>query len=140
MERLMTQRKLFALLVSDGDNSFESLKGLLKFRGVEVRISRTCAEAARLMDQTRPHLIFTATQHADGTWRDIITLAEKAALATNVIVVGKAKDVTLYIATMDYGAFDFILPPFESEPVGHVVRVAAEDVRRRREAALRAVA
>ncbi len=130
----MAQRKLFALLVSDGDESFESLREVLKSSGTEVWNARTCAEAARLLDQTHPHLIFTATQHGDGTWRDIITLAEKASVATNVIVVGESKDIRLYIAAMEPGAFDFILPPFESEPVGHVIRVAAEDVRRRREA------
>lgn len=34
---------------------------------------------------------------------------------------------------MDYGAFDFTLTPFEPEPVDYVVRVAAENVRRRLE-------
>lgn len=133
-ERLMAPKKLFALLVSDGEQSFENLRALLKRRGIEAWSCQTCAEAARLLEQTHPELIFTTTQHADGTWRDVVMLAEKAAVATSVIVVGKTKNVRLYIDTMDYGAFDFILPPFESEAIGHVVRVATEDVRRRREA------
>jgi DNA-binding NtrC family response regulator len=137
----MVQRKLFVLLVSDGDESFESLRALLKSQGIEVWSSRTLAEAARLVDETHPELVFTATQHADGTWRDVIIMAEKATEATNVIVVGKYNDIGLYLATMDYGAFDFILPPFEPEPIRHVVRVAAEAVRRRREVeALKALA
>jgi DNA-binding NtrC family response regulator len=134
MERLMAQENLFALLVSDGEESFESLRTLLMSRGIEVRSSRTRTEAACLLEKTRPEIIFTATQPGDGTWRDIVILAEKAAAATNVIVVGKSKDMRLYFAAMDYGAFDFILPPFESEPVGHIVRAAAESVRRQREA------
>lgn len=137
----MVQRKLFALLVSDGDESFDSLKILLKSQGIEVWHSRTCAEAVRLVDQTHPDLIFTATQHADGTWRDVVIQAEKASMAANVIVVGKSNDFRLYYAAIDYGAFDLILPPFEPEPVGQVVRVAGENVRRRREAqTLRAAA
>lgn len=130
----VAQRKLFALLVSDGNQSLESLGVLLKALGIEVRISRTCAEAARLLEQTRPELIFTTIEHADGTWRDVITLAGKAVAATNVIVVAKSHDVRLYIAAMDCGAFDYMLPPFESESVAHIVRVAAENVRRRRKA------
>lgn len=129
----MTEKKLFTLLVSDEDNSIESLAAVLTSRGVGVWNSRTCAEAARLVDQTHPELIFTTTLHDDGTWRNIVMLAENAPVPTNVIVVGKSDDYRLYIAAMDYGAFDFIVPPFESEPIGHVVRVAAENVRRRRE-------
>jgi DNA-binding NtrC family response regulator len=137
----MAQRNLYALLVSDGDKSFESLRALLKSQGIEVWSCRTCAEAARLVNETHPELVFTATQHADGTWRDIIIMAENATEVTNVIVVGKFNDPRLYLATMDYGAFDFILPPFEPEPIDHVVRVAADAARRRREAqALKAIA
>jgi len=137
----MGTRKLFALLVTDGGKSFENLRALLKSQGVEIWTARTGEEAARLLEQTHPELIFTAVRYADGTWRDMVTLAEEAAVATNVIVVGTLKDVHLYIEAMDSGAFDFILPPFESEPLGHVVRVAAESVRRRREVqALRAAA
>ena len=140
-DRPMFHKKVFALLVSDGDESFESLRTLLKAQGIEVWISRTCKEAARLLDQTRPELIFTAPRFTDGTWCDMVITAEKASAPANVIVVGKLKDHRLYNAAMDYGAFDFILPPFEPESVGHAVRVAAEDVRRQREAqALRAVA
>ena len=128
-------------MVSDGDKSLESLRFLLKSQGVDFWMSRSCADAARLLEQTHPELIFTASQHADGTWRDVMMLAERATVATNVIVVGKCRDVRLYLLAMEYGAFDFIFPPFEPEHIGHVVRVAAEDVRSRREAqALKAVA
>lgn len=137
----MSHKKVFALLVSAGDESFESLRTLLKAQGVEVWVSQSCKEAARLLEQTHPELIFTTTQLIDGTWCDMVIMAENASAPANVIVAGRFKDHRLHVAAIDYGAFDFILPPFESESVGQVVRVAAEDVRRRREAqALRAVA
>lgn len=137
----MGQKKLFALLVSDGDGSLKDLKNLLKSLGIEAWSAKTCEEVARLMDQTHPELIFTGQRVFDGTWNDIVDLTEKASVPTNVIVVGRYKDTELYLSTMDYGAFDFILPPFDSAPIAHVARVAAENVRRRREQqAMRAVA
>lgn len=129
----MAHGKLFVLLASGGEKSFESLKVLLKRQGIDIWSSKTCEEVARLLNQTQPELIFTATKLSDRTWSDIVSLAEKASVATNVIVVGRFKDTRLYLETIENGAADFILPPFESDSIALVVRVAADDVRRRRE-------
>ena len=137
----MAQKKLFAILVSDGNDSFRELKLLLQGQGIEIGSARTCAELSRLLDQTHPELVFTATRLSDGTWTDILGMAEKSAVPTDVIVVGKCKDTGLYLNTMDRGASDFILPPFETDAMVHVVRVAGENVRRQRETqAMKAVA
>lgn len=137
----MARKKLFALVACDGDESLMDLKAILKGQGLEIWSARSCAEVARLLDQTQPELIFTATTLPDGTWADIVSLSETCVVPTNVIVVGKCKDTRLYLNTMDSGASDFLLPPFETEAVDHVVRVAGEQIRRQREAqAVRAVA
>lgn len=129
----MIQKKVFALLVSEEDESSKTLKNLLKNHGIEIWTARTCEEAARLMDQTHPELVFTSTMLCDGTWSDVVRLAEKTLVPMNVIVVGRCKDTQLYLSTLDFGAFDFILPPFEAVPIAFVARVAAENARRRRE-------
>lgn len=129
----MAHEKFFTLLVSNADESFEDLKVLLERAGLDVRSSGRCDEAAQVLDQTKPALIFTSTRLPDGTWSDVVRLAKKAPAFANVIVVGKYMDTQLYLSTMDGGAFDFVLPPFEADPIGHVVRVAAENARRRRE-------
>src|SRR5574337_1993895 len=100
----MAERKLTALLVSDRDESFEHLGTMLKTRGMEVWSSRTYKETARLPAQVQPELVFTATEHGDGTWCDIVTLTERTRLAANVIVVGKCNDTRHYLAAMEYGA------------------------------------
>lgn len=129
----MTQRKLFALLVSGNDDFLRDLKSLLKEMSVEIWSVHTYEEAARLLDQTHPELIFTATEFSDGTWKEIVALTERTTVVTNVIVVGRHTDTDFYLSTMDYGAFDFLLPPFETAPIAHVVRVAGENARRRSE-------
>lgn len=135
------RKKVFALLISDEDKSFETLRDILKCLGIEVWSVQSREEVASLMDQTQPELIFTSTTFPDGTWSDIVRLSEKTYAPPNVIVVGKHRDTKLYLSTMDGGAFDFILPPFEAEPLAHITRVAAENARRRRdEHAIKAVA
>ena len=137
----MAQKKLFAILVSEGVDSLRELKVLLKGQGMEIWSAQTCAEAARLLEQTHPELIFTAPKLSDGTWTDILGMAEGADVPTDVIVVGKCKDTDLYLNTMHRGASDFILPPFEVDAMVHIVRVAGEKVRRQREKqAMKAVA
>lgn len=133
----MVQKKAFALLVSEGDKSFKKLKDLLKGQQIEVRSAQTCEEVARLLDQTHPELVFTNARLPGGTWSDVVRLAEKTSIPTNVIVVGRCKNTDLYLSAMDFGAFDFILPPFEPAPITHVARVAAENARRRREEQVR---
>lgn len=141
MEATIAHKKPFAIVVSDRRDSLDELKTLLKSQGMEIWSACSCAEVARLLDQTHPELIFTATRLSDGTWMNIVKLTEQALVPTDVIVVGKFKDTTLYLDTMDRGAADFIIPPFEFEAMNHVVRVAAEDVRRQRiQQAIRAVA
>lgn len=129
----MTREKFFALLVSGADEPFEDLKVLLERVGLDVQSTESCDEAAQLLERTKPALIFTSIRLPDGTWSDVVSLVKKSSAPANVIVVGKFMDTQFYISTMDGGAFDFILPPFEADPIRHVVRVAAENVRQRRE-------
>src|SRR3990172_9062604 len=129
----MGSKRTFALLVHDRANPLGSLQVLLKDHSVETWGAKTWEEVARLLDQTQPELLFTDTTLPDGTWVDVVNMAEKAAVPTNVIVVGSCTDPNLYISAMESGAFDFILPPFEAEAVRHVLNVAIENVRRRRE-------
>jgi FixJ family two-component response regulator len=82
-------------------------------------------------------MIFTTTSVADGSWLDVIVLAEKSGVPSNVIVVAETSDVKLYLSTIEGGAFDFMVPPFERDPLGHVVRAAWLDVQRRRDALAR---
>jgi len=130
----MGQKGRFALLVQDPNKPLDSLKVVLKDQLVETWSAETCEEVARLLDQTQPELIITETMLPDGSWVDIVSMAEKASAPTNVIVVGSHPDSALYISAMEGGAFDFILPPFETEALRHVLRVAVDNVRYRREA------
>ena len=93
----------------------------------------SCAEAALLLEQTHPHLIFTDTQLPDGTWPDVMNFAEKAAAPVCPILVGPSKDPELFQAALNYGAFDYISPPFDAEAVSLLLAQAMTMVRTRRE-------
>lgn len=128
----MAQSRLFPLLVDAKKDSLMDLNFLLKELSVDVSRAQSYAEVEHLLDHTHPELIFTGTKISDGSWRDIIGLTEMASVPATVIVVGQYHDTDVYLSAMEGGAFDFILPPFEREPLAHLVTAAADDVRSRR--------
>jgi DNA-binding NtrC family response regulator len=130
----MARNGAFVLLVHDRPNPLESLKTDLKNLSVKTWSAKSLDEAAKLLDQTRPDLVFTDTQLADGTWSEVVSLTERAGAPADVIVVGSHVDSSVYISAMESGAFDFIVPPLAPKSLAHIVGVAIDNVRRRRDA------
>jgi len=137
-ERLRFMQNITALLVHHETQPFRALTHALKRLGMKPRRVRSLREAREVMAGAEtPPLVFTDTHLPGGSWADIVTLAQNASAAVNVIVVARVVDVHLYMEALEAGAFDFIVPPFEAPGLEHVVRCAAESVLERRDAARR---
>lgn len=134
------EAKAFALVVHDRPEPCEALKLVLRRLGVDTFSVRTQADAVLLIEQTHPHLIFTDAQLADGTWTDLINLADSATVPTCVVLVGTSNDPEALQSAQNYGAFDFIVPPFEGEAISRLLSEALALVRVRRDQQSRAVA
>lgn len=125
--------RLFALLVHNQADPFEALKSALRELSFETDGVATCKEAAALIAQRPPHLIFTDKALGDGSWVSVLDLAESADLPPSVIVVAAQHDPRLYVSVIERGAFDFVAPPFEPETLNFVTRSAALCTSRRRD-------
>jgi DNA-binding NtrC family response regulator len=127
--------RITALLVHHNSEIFITLKAALEHQGLRVAQAESRAQAKHAVGVQKPApLVFTDTDLPDGTWADILALAGKAPLPVNVIVVARTVDTRLYIETLEAGAFDFIVPPFDATSLAHVVRCAADNVLMRRNA------
>ncbi len=114
------------MLVYSQPDPLSELKLLLESQGVKTLVARSCGEAALRLWGLRPlHTVFTDIQLSDGTWEDLIGLAEKAPWAVNVIVVSRLVDIQLYLETLDRGAFDFLTPPFFPTGVASLLRASS---------------
>jgi DNA-binding NtrC family response regulator len=101
----------------------------------KISEARTYGEAMRYLEgPDPPHLVFTDTLLPDGTWVDVLVLAQKAPKPVNVIVVARVADFTLYVDALERGAFDLITAPSLVSGVAHVWRPAKENVLSRRQA------
>ena len=124
---------IFALLVHERAEPFDLLKRTLRDLSVETYSVKTCKEAEDLITHCKPHIIFTDSAVSDGSWVSISNLSEQADVPASIIVVGSVPNTKLYLSVMERGAFDFIAPPFEHEPMKFVVRSAALNAYQRRE-------
>jgi DNA-binding NtrC family response regulator len=128
----MTER-ITTLLVHHNSETLAILKGALERQGMRVIHAESRAQAKRLLGGRNPApLVFTETQLPDGTWADILALAEKAAQPVNVIVVARVVDTRFYVEAIQTGAFDFLAPPFVATDLAYVVRSALDNVVARR--------
>jgi len=118
--------EIFALLVQTQRSLNVALKLALHDTGIQTRHVRSCAEARQLLARLpRPHVIFADSRLPDGTWADIVSLADKCPSPLNVVVVSPELDVDLYLKALEGGAFDFIVPPFAGADLLHIVNCIA---------------
>ena len=132
------QRNVYALVVHERAEPCEALKLVLRRLHVDTFSVGSCAEAAHLLEQTQPHLIFTDTKLPDGTWIDVVTLAEDAEVPICAILVGASGDPELLQSALNYGALDYVSPPFDTESISQLLNQAMAWVRTRREHGSRA--
>jgi len=126
------ENTLFALLLHNRPHPLELLQHALNPLPVQTASVRTCAELKRLIPKALPYIIFCDTILPDGTWEDVVKLADRAPAPVNVIVVGANDDMKLYVSVLEGGAFDFIVPPFEAQSLEFVVTSAARNASLRR--------
>ena len=130
----MTER-IKALLVHHNSETLATLKGALERQGMHIIQAQSRAQAKRVLGGLDPvPLVFTETQLPDGTWADILAVAEKAAQPVNVIVVARIVDTRFYVEAIETGAFDFLAPPFNATDLAYVVRSALDNAVTRRAA------
>ncbi|HLY62249.1 MAG TPA: hypothetical protein VKV95_16025 [Terriglobia bacterium] len=124
----LTQVKIRALMLHQEEGPLTELKSVLEGHGIETARVRTCAEAeAALACAEPPILIFTEPVLEDGTWANVIALAERGHLESSVIVVSRQMDIPLYLDALERGASDFIVPPFQEAEIAYVVRGAMSE-------------
>jgi len=118
-----------AILLHRAGASMDLLKLALENQTIEIHWLATLRDIAPLLQAANPpHLVFTEAKLPDGTWADVVKQARGARKPVKVIVVSRLVDVSLYVDTMEGGAFDFIVPPLSVSELTHVVNCAVENV------------
>jgi len=121
------QEASIVLMVSGGGMTYLALRKVLDEAGVQVHLAGSCAEAEKILKALKiPAVLFSDTALPDGTWLDVLSLATQARWRVPVIVVSRVVDINLYISALEYGASDFIVPPFYRQDISHVLMCATQ--------------
>lgn len=135
----MADKIKVALVRNDRSAHTYALHHQLLVQSAVVSLMRSCDDlSAQISALDPPDLILTDLTLTDGTWEDVLRIAQKAPVPINVIVVSRLADIRLYVEALEKGAFDFITPPFEASELSHVLRTAFWNVATKREACSRA--
>ncbi len=128
--------KVSALVIFHQAKPYNDVEAALEKLGIATRRAHTLAEACHVLSWADPPLlVFTESELPDGNWADAVSYSARASSPVSVIVVGREIDTNLYASSIELGAFDFIAPPFDDLDLAHVVRCAADNALRRRQAA-----
>ena len=127
------QQTITALLVHDRPEPMGFIRRALEAQDIKTHSVRTCREAHEsLWGREPPHLALVDPRLPDGSWEDVIVSAAAAPSHANVIVVSDVVDMSLYLESVQRGAFDFIVPPMSIPDFTYVVRTAVANALQRR--------
>jgi DNA-binding NtrC family response regulator len=122
-----------ALLLHSYEVPGTALRRALEDQFIATEMAQSISEANdRISCSDPPHLVFTGTDLFDGTWSDVVDLADRASRQVRVIVVSPVADIPLYMDVMERKAYDFITHSFTAPELTHILRCAVDDIVRQR--------
>jgi DNA-binding response OmpR family regulator len=95
------------------------------------------SEAARMLRRAATPVVICERDLPDGTWRDVVALADSITDSPAVIVTARAADERLWAEMLDAGGYDVLVKPFDAREVFRIVSLACRwwySERRRRAA------
>lgn len=114
------------ILVSGDDSLMPELSRVLHPCPLEIRSVKSCQEAAYEVGRCgTADVIFTDSQLPDGDWKHVLQLSRGAAARSVVILASRFVDVRLYLDALEAGAFDYVVPPFNTVGLGYIIVNAA---------------
>jgi DNA-binding NtrC family response regulator len=109
------------LVVIHDPPSVDALSERLAGRGLDLMFCSTISEAVRHLSREKFKAVFSQARLPDGTFREILRLADPHRSHIPVVVCSDFYDKNTYIEAMSLGAFDYIVFPYRGEEVGWIL-------------------
>ncbi len=92
-------------------------------RSLPIRLSHATnlQQAHAMLDADRCRVILTEADLPDGSWLDLLSLAQQAASGIEVIVTDAFADARFWAEALNLGAYDLLVQPFHEAEVRRIL-------------------
>lgn len=112
------------LAISSYSQDRLALSRILGHTAWTVEHASSLAEASEILRSTAAPVLICSQNLPDGDWKDVLTLAERMDVRSELIVVAEHADERLWAEVLNLGAYDVLTKPFRDSQVFHVVGLA----------------
>ncbi len=123
------------LFVSPSADDARAVSEILSRVGIPVYHAPDLRKARQLLENEVFGAVLTESRLPDGTWEDVVALAERAKRRVAVVVTDRLADARFWADVLDFGAYDLLPKPFYSQEVERILARAIHEPPRLRRAA-----
>jgi DNA-binding NtrC family response regulator len=116
--------RVHVLAVSPSESDHRSLAHIFGHTAWEFDTACSIEEASAKLLTTPTPVLLCEENLPDGTWKDLLALAERQANPCYVVVTSQCADDRLWAEVLNLGAYDVLAKPFDSKEVFRVVGLA----------------
>lgn len=113
------------LYISPYSHDAAALTPIVETAGFQLEHCRTVRDARARLQRNRYSAILTEVELADGGWQDVLRIARNGNAPIEVIVTHAFADNSLWTRSLESGAFDVLVQPFEPAEVSRILVNAA---------------
>ncbi len=113
------------LFVSPSAEDARAVSDMLSRVSIPVRHATDLGKARQMLAGEKFGAVLTESRLPDGSWEDVVKLAEKGRNRLAVVVTDRLADARFWAEVLEFGAYDLLPKPFCS---GEVQRILANAV------------
>lgn len=121
-----TGRRVSVVLVSSAQERHAVLRQVAKALGWELTQCTTCRAGLERLKQNHPPVVVCDEQLSDGDWKTVMEAVHKLEVRPNVVVVSASPGDSLWAETLNWGAYDLLISPYNAGEAYRLITLAWE--------------
>ena len=113
----MQTRHGSVVVVSNDDQNRAALRRIFGENGWQIRENRGVSEFRQSLKPRWSGVVLTETCLPDGTWQDVLSLANTVCPGAQIVVTSRHADEHLWAEVLNRGAFDLLAQPLDRTEV-----------------------
>lgn len=121
-----TGRNVSVVLISSAPERHAVLRQVAKVLGWELTQCTTCRAGLDRLDEKHPPVVVCDEQLGDGSWKTVMEAVHKLEVRPNVVVVSASPGDSLWAETLNWGAYDLLISPYNAGEAYRLITLAWE--------------